>query len=220
MKGGIALKFGFMNYDSKFSRTVNRLTELVLLNFVFILTCIPIFTIGAAVTALYSTTLKMARNEEGYIIRGYFKDFAGNFRQATIFWVIELLLYLQLRVLYIAAVVNGDGMMKAYTIITWTLGILYSIYFLFVFPLIATFQNTFIRIARNAFVMIISHLPWVLASYLIVAVPLAASFGIHTKILQFTMLFWFLVGFSLVLYLSSFCLNRIFSRYMDRCHSD
>lgn len=220
MKGGIALKFGFMNYDSKFSRTVNRLTELVLLNFVFILTCIPIFTIGAAVTALYSTTLKMARNEEGYIIRGYFKDFAGNFRQATIFWVIELLLYLQLRVLYIAAVVNGDGMMKAYTIITWTLGILYSIYFLFVFPLIATFQNTFIRIARNAFVMIISHLPWVLASYLIVAVPLAASFGIHTKILQFTMLFWFLVGFSLVLYLSSFCLNRIFSRYMDRGHSD
>jgi uncharacterized membrane protein YesL len=216
MKGGIALKFGFMNYDSKFSRTVNRLTELVLLNFVFILTCIPIFTIGAAVTALYSTTLKMARNQEGYIIRGYFKDFAGNFRQATIFWVIELLLYLQLRVLYIAAVVNGDGMMKAYTIITWTLGILYSIYFLFVFPLIATFQNTFIRIARNAFVMIISHLPWVLASYLIVAVPLAASFGIHTKILQFTMLFWFLVGFSLVLYLSSFCLNRIFSRYMDR----
>ena len=216
MKGGIALKFGFMNYDSKFSRTVNRLTELVLLNFVFILTCIPIFTFGAAVTALYSTTLKMARNQEGYIIRGYFKDFAGNFRQATIFWVIELLLYLQLRVLYIAAVVNGDGMMKAYTIITWTLGILYSIYFLFVFPLIATFQNTFIRIARNAFVMIISHLPWVLASYLIVAVPLAASFGIHTKILQFTMLFWFLVGFSLVLYLSSFCLNRIFSRYMDR----
>lgn len=216
MKGGIALKFGFMNYDSKFSRTVNRLTELVLLNFVFILTCIPIFTIGAAVTALYSTTLKMARNQEGYIIRGYFKDFAGNFRQATIFWVIELLLYLQLRVLYIAAVVNGDGMMKAYTIITWTLGILYSIYFLFVFPLIATFQNTFIRIARNAFVMIISHLTWVLASYLIVAVPLAASFGIHTKILQFTMLFWFLVGFSLVLYLSSFCLNRIFSRYMDR----
>ena len=216
MKGGIALKFGFMNYDSKFSRTVNRLTVLVLLNFVFILTCIPIFTIGAAVTALYSTTLKMARNQEGYIIRGYFKDFAGNFRQATIFWVIELLLYLQLRVLYIAAVVNGDGMMKAYTIITWTLGILYSIYFLFVFPLIATFQNTFIRIARNAFVMIISHLPWVLASYLIVAVPLAASFGIHTKILQFTMLFWFLVGFSLVLYLSSFCLNRIFSRYMDR----
>ncbi|MCI8784066.1 MAG: YesL family protein [Dorea sp.] len=210
------MKFGFMNYDSKFSRTVNRLTELVLLNFVFILTCIPIFTIGAAVTALYSTTLKMARNQEGYIIRGYFKDFAGNFRQATIFWVIELLLYLQLRVLYIAAVVNGDGMMKAYTIITWTLGILYSIYFLFVFPLIATFQNTFIRIARNAFVMIISHLPWVLASYLIVAVPLAASFGIHTKILQFTMLFWFLVGFSLVLYLSSFCLNRIFSRYMDR----
>lgn len=47
------MKFEFMNYDSRFSRILNRLTELVLLNFVFILTCLPIFTIGASVTALY-----------------------------------------------------------------------------------------------------------------------------------------------------------------------
>lgn len=214
------MKFGFMNYDSRFSRALNRLAELVLLNFVFILTCIPVFTIGAAITALYSTTLKMARNEEGYIIRGYFKDFAGNFRQATMFWLIELVLYAQLRVLYVAAAVNGGGMLKAYTVITWTLGILYSIYFLFVFPLAATFRNTFFRIARNAFVMLVSHLPWALASYLIVAVPVAASFGINTRILQFSMLFWILVGFSLVLFLSSFCLNRIFARYMDKGEDD
>lgn len=108
-----------MNYDSRFSRVLSRLTELVLLNFVFILTCLPILTIGASVTALYSITLKMARNEEGYIIQGYFKDFAKNFKQATAFWLIELLLYFQLRVLYIAAAVNGGAMFQIYTVITW-----------------------------------------------------------------------------------------------------
>ncbi len=61
-----------MNYDSRFSRVLSRLTELVLLNFVFILTCLPILTIGASVTALYSITLKMARNEEGYISSVYY----------------------------------------------------------------------------------------------------------------------------------------------------
>lgn len=204
-----------MNYDSRFSRVLNRLTELILLNFIFILTCLPILTIGASVTALYSTALKMARNEEGYIFQGYFKDFAANFKQATAFWLIELLLYFQLHVLTVAAAVNGGYMIQIYTVITWVLGILYSMYFLFVFPLTATFQNTFFRIAKNAFVMIISHLPWVLAAYLIVAIPLAVSFGINTKILQFAMLFWILIGFALVTFLSSFCLNRIFKRYRD-----
>lgn len=209
------MKFRFMNYDSRFSRVLSRFTELVLLNFVFILTCIPLVTVGASICALYSVTLKMARNEEGYIIKGYFKDFAGNFKQATAFWLIEVLLYLQLRVLYVAAAVNGGLMVQIYTVITWALGILYSLYFLFVFPLTATFQNTFLGIAKNALIMIISHLPWVLASYLIVAIPLAVSFGISTKIMQFAMLFWTLIGFSLVVFTSSFCLNRIFTRYMD-----
>lgn len=215
-----ALKFGFMNYDSRFSRALNRLTELVLLNFVFILTCIPVFTIGAAITALYSITLKMARNEEGYIIQGFFKDFKNNFKQATAFWLIELILFFQLRVLFVAAAVNGGRMIQIYTVITWTLGILYSLYFLFVFPLTATFQNTFFKIARNGFVMIVSHFPWVLASYLIMALPLAVSFGISTRILKFSMLFWILIGFALLTFLSSYCLNRIFIRYMEKKETD
>ena len=214
------MKFGFMNYDSRFSRALNRLTELVLLNFVFILTCIPIFTIGAAITALYSITLKMARNEEGYIIQGFFKDFKNNFKQATAFWLIELILFFQLRVLFVAAAVNGGRMIQIYTVITWTLGILYSLYFLFVFPLTATFQNTFFKIARNGFVMIGSHFPWVLASYLIMALPLAVSFGISTRILKFSMLFWILIGFALLTFLSSYCLNRIFIRYMEKKETD
>lgn len=214
------MKFGFMNFDSRFSRALNRLTELVLLNFVFILTCIPVFTIGAAITALYSITLKMARNEEGYIIQGFFKDFKNNFKQATAFWLIELILFFQLRVLFVAAAVNGGRMIQIYTVITWTLGILYSLYFLFVFPLTATFQNTFFKIARNGFVMIVSHFPWVLASYLIMALPLAVSFGISTRILKFSMLFWILIGFALLTFLSSYCLNRIFIRYMEKKETD
>ena len=112
-KGGIDLKFGFMNFDGRFSRILNRMTELVLLNFIFILTCLPVLTIGASVAALYSVTLKMARNEEGYVIRGYFKGFAENFGQATMFWIIELLLYAHLWVLYAAAAVNGGRILTA-----------------------------------------------------------------------------------------------------------
>ena len=68
--------------------------------------------------------------------------------------------------------------------------------------------------------MIGSHFPWVLASYLIMALPLAVSFGISTRILKFSMLFWILIGFALLTFLSSYCLNRIFIRYMEKKETD
>lgn len=210
------MKLNFTDYNSRFSRFVTRISELVLLNFVFILTCIPVFTIGASVTALYSITLKMMRGEEGYIIRGYFKDFIRNFKQATCFWFMALLLYFLLYIVYTAAAVNGGLLFQIYIVVTWALGILYSMYFLFVFPLAATFQNTMKGIARNAFSMIIAHFPMVLTAYLTVMVPLFVSFGIDTKIMQYALLFWILIGFSAVAFWSSFYLNRIFIRYMDR----
>lgn len=205
-----------MDYNSRFSRFVIRISELVLLNFVFILTCIPIFTLGASVTALYSVTLKMIRGEEGYIIRGYFKDFMKNLKQATFFWSMALLLYFLLYIVYTAAAVNGGLLFRIYIVITWVLAILYSLYFLFIFPLTATFENTLKGIASNALSMIIAHFPMVFTAYLTIMVPLFVSFGIDTKIMQYALLFWILIGFSVVAYWSSFYLNRIFIRYMDR----
>lgn len=210
------MKLGFTDYNSRFSRFATRISELILLNFVFILTCIPIFTIGASVTALYSVTLKMTRGEEGYIIRGYFKDFMKNFKQATFFWSMALLLYFLLYIVYTAAAVNGGLLFRIYIVITWVLAILYSLYFLFIFPLTATFENTLKGIARNALSMIIAHFPMVFTAYLTIMVPMFVSFGVDTKIMQYALLFWILIGFSVVAYWSSFYLNRIFIRYMDR----
>lgn len=209
------MKFNVFNYDSKFSRFMTRLMDLVLLNFAFILTCIPIFTIGASITALYSISLKMVRNEEGYVVRGYFKAFARNFKQATVFWLIALLLYFLLYIVHTAAFVNGGLLASAYTVITWVLAILYSLFFLFVFPLIATFENTLKGTAKNALAMIIAHFPMVITAYLTVAVPLFISFGVDTKIMQYALLFWILIGFSLIAFWSSVYLNRIFARYRE-----
>ncbi len=210
------LKFNAFHYESRFSRFMTRLTDLILLNFIFILTCIPVFTIGASVTALYTITLKMVRNEEGSIIRGYFKAFGKNFKQATAFWLIALALYFLLYVVYTAAAVNGGALLSAYTVITFALAILYSLYFSFVFPLIAMFENTFKGMAANAFSMIIAHFPMVLTAFLCTAIPVFVSFGVDTKIMQYALLFWILIGFSAVTLWSSVYLRRIFDRYTEK----
>ena len=71
----------FFDLDNPFIQFLNRLTDVVILNVICLICCIPIVTIGTSITALNYVTMKMARNEEGYIVRDFFKSFRENFRQ-------------------------------------------------------------------------------------------------------------------------------------------
>ena len=57
------------NMDNKFFTFMSRVADLIILNLLFLLCCIPIVTIGPAITAMYYVTMKMVRNEESYIAR-------------------------------------------------------------------------------------------------------------------------------------------------------
>ena len=67
----------------RFFRTCEKFGDLFLLNILFTITSLPVITIGASFTALYSMTFKMVRNEEMAIKDGYFKAFKRNFKQST-----------------------------------------------------------------------------------------------------------------------------------------
>ena len=68
-KGVIKRMDRLFNMDNKFFTVMGRVADLIMLNVVFLICCLPIVTIGASLTALHYVTLKMARNEESYIIR-------------------------------------------------------------------------------------------------------------------------------------------------------
>ena len=77
-------------YDKGIWKVFGIVADVIVLNIVFIATCIPIFTIGAAKTALYSQTKKMIKGEEGYLVKDYFDKFRENFKASTIMWLIYL----------------------------------------------------------------------------------------------------------------------------------
>ncbi len=82
----------FFDIDSPFIQFLNRVADLMILNFLVMICCLPIFTIGASYTAMHYVLLKMVRKEEGYLIRGFFKSFKQNFKQATLIWLGMLVL--------------------------------------------------------------------------------------------------------------------------------
>lgn len=62
---------GFFNYDNPVWRFIGKLGDLILLNILWIVCSIPVFTIGASTTAVYYVTLKLARDEGDSTIRSF-----------------------------------------------------------------------------------------------------------------------------------------------------
>ncbi len=77
--------------DSFLMKALTLFFDIMYLNALFIICSLPVFTIGASATALYSVLFKRIRGEEFKIGKTYFAEFKSNFKQATLFWIPYLL---------------------------------------------------------------------------------------------------------------------------------
>ena len=80
----------FFSMDNLFFRTVGKLVDLVWLNILTLVFALPVVTIGASFSAMYSVLLKLVRNEEGSITAGFFNAFKNNFKSSTLTWLVAL----------------------------------------------------------------------------------------------------------------------------------
>ena len=78
----------FFNLDNPVWRFVGNIADMFLLSLLWYLSCLPLFTAGAATTAVYYVTLKLVRNQEGYTFASFRKSFALNFKQGTLIWLL------------------------------------------------------------------------------------------------------------------------------------
>lgn len=70
--------------DNKVMQFLDTFIDYVLLQLVTFVFCIPIVTIGAAMTAKYYTAMKLARKESPNILQSFLKSFKENFRQGLL----------------------------------------------------------------------------------------------------------------------------------------
>ncbi|MBR5973809.1 MAG: YesL family protein [Clostridiales bacterium] len=77
-----------LRFDSPFMQFLNTVFDLIILNVLCTICCLPIITIGPALAAKYDVAMRIVRREEPVIFRPYFKAFKENFKQATIIWLI------------------------------------------------------------------------------------------------------------------------------------
>jgi len=153
------------SYDSKFSRIMMVIAFGCYLNLLWVVCSLPIFTIGASTTALYSVACKIAKNEEGDLTQQFFRAFRANFKQATLIWVPLLVLGIALGA-DIAILLRLRSVSSGTAAVLWTLLLAviivacigYLIELMYVFPLLAKVDNTSLAMVKNSLLIGIRYL--------------------------------------------------------------
>lgn len=195
----------FFSIDSPFYRFASKLTDILILNLLWILCSIPIVTIGASTTAIYYVSLKMVKNEEEYIVKSFFHSFKQNFKQSTIMWLIFLVFGVILGTDYYYLFNLSDNPSLFLKGITVLASILYVFCILYAFPLIARYENTIGRTIMNSVAISIRYIFRTIIIILMIAVLTFLGFYSTT-----TLFFALMFGVGVVAFVVSAYVMKIF----------
>jgi uncharacterized membrane protein YesL len=196
--------------DSPFMNFLTKVADIMILNILFIIFSLPIFTIGASFTAAYYMGFKMVKDEETYMLKGFWKSFKENFVQSTIIWVIVLIAALVLVLDYRMILYSGIDFARWIRIAVLAVTAVVLLWGSFLFPMQARYTNTVKNTIKNAFLMAMSHLPTAAAVVVVWAVP-----GVIWYFFPQTIMVLVLLSFGLIFMFQSFLIMKVFSKYEE-----
>lgn len=128
---------------------MNRFLDVLLLNFLWLIFSLPIFTMGAATCAAFQVSLKMVDEQEGYVSKMFIKAFKENFKQGTLMGLITLPSIYALYLLW-QIVIKADDI-NFLVILGVILGTAIVIAMnLYTYPMIARYDNSLKNIIKNS----------------------------------------------------------------------
>ena len=203
------------DYDNNFFAGISKVSDTIILNFLFVICSIPIVTIGASTTALYCVSMKSTRDEDVYVVKEFFKQFKQNFKESTIIWLILLLVASFIGLdFYMCSLMSNDILSTAFKFIFTLISIVIGFIVVYVFPLVARFENSIKNTLMNAVLMSIKHLPYTLIMLVLTLMPLGA-FVLFGKYWGQIVFLDTCISFGVVAYINSMLLNKIFNGYIE-----
>lgn len=195
--------------DSRLIRFLTRVCDLLFLNIALVLSCCTVVLSGAAVTALYSVTLEMVREEDDTPVKSFLQALRENFAPSSFAAVLLLVDVTLLAVL--RAVLYADTLLipPAAFVLLSIAAVFLTALLSYLFPLLARYENTFLNHLGNAAKLAVANLPVTILITAVNLLPLLLVLLIPAA-LGAVFAFWVLAGFGAGAWVNSFYLNRIF----------
>lgn len=209
----------FFDADSWFMQLISRFASLVVLNLLFLCTCIPIFTIGAALTALYDVVFRMDSEREGQILTAYFRAFTSNFKQSLPIWLLFLLLIAASCTN--AVIFSNLGTLPGDILFVVSVVILINTLLIlgYVFPLLSQFDNTIVSTLKNSLLLAVANLPRTLIITVINCFPLVLLAMNLYAFIQLSFI-WLVLYFAAAAYFNSRVLKKVFDPLREQADSE
>jgi len=200
-----------LRLDSPVMRFLTLVTNLVCLNMLWLLCCLPVVTAGAATTAMYYVIFQYISKLDDAVIKPFFSAFKDNFRQVTPIWILNLLIgaALAAEVFYLS-----QGAEVWLVVAFVTLAFVYLGASFYLYPIMARYDAPARNSVMNCFVLSLRHLPSTLLVVCLNVVPLVMYF-LKTDVFWTTSILWLVGGFSLLAFANGKILLSIFKKYDD-----
>ncbi len=201
--------------DSPIMSFLARVADLVILNVLWLLCCLPVVTAGASTTAMYHVVRHLQEESISSVTRDFFRSFKSDFRQATP-------VYLLLLIPTAAVVMNAwilsaqsSDVVPVYVRAIWMVSALMLTFVVsFVYPVMAYFDDTVWKTLRTAAVLAVAKLPRTVLISAINLLPIIMLFVSLPFFLR-SSIFWLLIGCSLTAYLNMLILRPVFKKIID-----
>lgn len=199
--------------DGLLGRILGRFTDLLTVSILWIICSIPLVTLGASTTALYTMTLRMVRGDEGKWTAAFFKAFRRNLKQSTVIHVILTVVGVLIWFYRGIAGILPGAMSTFFGAVSLLFFVLWLMEVLFVYPVQARFENTIKNTMKNAWIMAAGNLHIFLMAALVTALPVLTLF-MNTVLFIRTFPLWVLAGPGTMAWLNSFLFQQCFKRYI------
>lgn len=198
------------NLENPIFQMLSRVGDMIIANVLFLISCIPIFTIGAALAGLNKVSQAIVLDDDRGIAKLFFNGFKSNFKQATSVWVAILIILVSLvcNWLLITTFVTGTFATVLYVL----LGILVFLVIgvlSYLIPLIVRYNNTIREHLYNAIILAITKFPRTLVMVFLNIILFILPF-VSLNAFSQTMIFWLMIGFSFLSYIISTLLKPVF----------
>lgn len=201
-----------LNLESPLMQLLTRIGDLILLNVMFLICCVPVITAGASLAALHKMAQEIVYDTDSSTFKGFFRAFRANFKQATLVWVVILVVIASLFCDYLLIITFFSGSES----VKWMLGLLVVLAVLvssalcYVIPLLTRYENNLRQHVSNAIILMFIKFPRTLGLLALTWLPLILLALDLNAFLQ-TLIFWVAIGFAFVVYMQTIILKPVFT---------
>ena len=210
-KGRSLIKAAF-DTDNFLMRISEKVLDIVTVNLLFVVTCLPIVTIGVAKISLYETIFEIKKSRRVPVFRTYLRVFRQNIKLGFQLGLLELcIVLLSLSDLYLFW---GQTALPFQLVKAICLGILIflTIVMLASYPIAARYDLTWKEVLQKGLILASLNFPWF---FLMLAILLLIIMVLYLS--AFTLLLggstFILFGFGLLTFMQVGLMEKLFAKY-------